>query len=96
MLAGISQGKPAGIVTYSPGPYGGTSAAMAIQPILHEMGALPVAALVRLAAPTDYLMEDGTVGNPEARMLKQLPTMLTQLEWMACAMKTQREMVGMW
>lgn len=34
-------GKPSGIVTYSPSPWGGCRASISIQPVLHELGALP-------------------------------------------------------
>jgi hypothetical protein len=40
------------------------------------------------------LKEDGTPVDPSHRMLKQLPELLTQLEWMAVAMKKQREKTG--
>ena len=33
--------KPSSIVTYSPGPWGGMRAAMAIQVMAHELGCLP-------------------------------------------------------
>mmetsp|Transcript_30399 Transcript_30399/g.50299 ORF Transcript_30399/g.50299 Transcript_30399/m.50299 type:complete len:228 (-) Transcript_30399:279-962(-) len=89
-------GKPSGIVTYSPSPWGGARASMSIQPVLHELGALPVSKMVHLPFPSDMLGEDGTPADPEHRMLKQLPAMLSQLEWMACAMKTQREATGLW
>ncbi len=88
-------GKPSGIVTYSPGPFGGARASIAIQPVLHELGALPVSKMVHLASPTEILNEDGTPSG-DHRMLNQLPAMLDQLEWMACAMKSQREATGLW
>ena len=37
--------KASAIVTYSPGPWGGMRCAMTLQPILHELGALPVSKL---------------------------------------------------
>ena len=40
--------------------------------------------------------EAGIPKDPEHRMLKQLPAMLNQLEWMAVAMRTQRECCGLW
>jgi NAD(P)H-dependent FMN reductase len=90
-------GKPSGIVTYSPGPFGGSRASIALQPVLHELGALPVSKIVSLASPSDMLTPEGAVkDDPPHRMLKQLPAMLNQLEWLACAMKKQRDTVGMW
>ena len=89
-------GKPSGIVTYSPGPWGGSRASIAIQPVLHELGALPVSKMVGLPDAAGMFNEDGTPKDPAHRMLKQLPGMLDQLEWAAVAMKAQREAVGLW
>mmetsp|Transcript_46849 Transcript_46849/g.146188 ORF Transcript_46849/g.146188 Transcript_46849/m.146188 type:complete len:215 (-) Transcript_46849:211-855(-) len=86
--------KASGIVTYSPGPFGGARGAVALRPFLSELGCLPVSKLVCLANPTSMFDEDGSVIDPEARMLGQLPGMLDQLEWMATAMKNHRELVG--
>lgn len=44
----------------------------------------------------DILNEDGTPKDPQNRMLKQLPGMLDQLEWMAVAMKRQRDETGVY
>ncbi|CAJ1946460.1 unnamed protein product [Cylindrotheca closterium] len=86
--------KPSGIITYSPGPFAGMRAAMSIQVMCHELGCLPVSKLVGIPAVSDLFNEDGTPKDPEARMLKQLPELLDQLEWMAMAMKSQREKTG--
>lgn len=86
--------KPSGIITYSPSPWGGMRGAMSIQVMLHELGALPVSKLVGLPVVAELIKEDGTPVDPSARMLKQLPAMLNQLEWMAVAMKRQRDETG--
>jgi len=86
--------KPSGIVTYSPGPFAGMRAAMAIQIMCHELGCLPVSKLCGLPTVSAFLEVDGTPKDPEERMLNQLPELLTQLEWMAVAMKNQREKFG--
>ncbi|KAL7434082.1 hypothetical protein ACHAXH_004393 [Discostella pseudostelligera] len=86
--------KPVGIVTYSPGPFAGMRAAMAIQIMCHELGCLPVSKLCGLPSPSDLLELDGTPKDANHRMLEQLPELLTQLEWMAVAMKNQREKTG--
>jgi len=86
--------KPSAIVTYSPGPWGGMRAAMSIQLLCHELGCLPVSKLCGLPSAGSLFDEDGTPVDPENRMLHQLPGMLTQLEWMGVAMKTQREKTG--
>ena len=69
---------PCGIVTYSPGPWGGMRAAMAIQVMCHELGTLPVSKLCGLPMISDLLNENGTPKDPQHRMLKQLPAMLDQ------------------
>ena len=89
-------GKPSAIITYSNGPWGGTRASIAIQPVLHELGCLPVSKMVALPAPHEMLKEDGEPVDASHRMLKQLPDMLKQLEWMGIAMKSQRGTCGLW
>ena len=86
--------KLSGIVTYSNGPLGGMRAAMSIQVMLHELGCLPVSKLCGFPLVADLLDSDGIPKDPAARMLKQLPGMLDQLEWMAVAMKRQRDETG--
>mgnify|MGYP001799477766 CR=1 FL=1 len=90
------KGKPSGIVTYSVGPWGGMRGAMAIQLMNHELGCLPVSKLCGLPFVSDTLNEDGTpkADSAHVRMLNQLPGMLTQVEWMAIAMKRQRDLTG--
>lgn len=82
--------KPSGIVTYSPGPFAGMRAAMSIQVMCHELGCLPVSKLCGIPVVSELLELDGTPKDPDERMLKQLPELLTQLEWMAMAMRSQR------
>ena len=86
--------KPSGIVTYSVGPWGGMRAAMSIQLMCHELGCLPVSKLCGIPTVSELLDENGAPKDPEARMLKQLSGMLGQLEWMAVAMKRQRDETG--
>lgn len=86
--------KPSAVVTYSSGPWGGMRAAMPICSMLHELGCLPVSKICGIPTASELLNEDGSPVEPPNRMLKQLPAMLTQLEWMAVAMKKQRELTG--
>ena len=86
--------KPSGIVTYSPGPYGGARAAMALRPFLSELGCLPVSKLACYPYPADLFEENGTAKDPNHRMLKQLPDLLGQLEWFAVACSNQRTATG--
>ncbi|KAL7481040.1 hypothetical protein ACHAW6_006716 [Cyclotella cf. meneghiniana] len=86
--------KPSGIVTYSPSPFAGMRAAMAIQIMCHELGCLPVSKLCGIPNVGDLFEPDGKPKDEENRLLKQLPELLTQLEWMAVAMANQREKTG--
>lgn len=86
--------KPSAIVTYSMGPWGGMRAAVALRPFLSELGCLPVSKLTGFPSAGDMFEADGTPKDPTNRMLGQLPAMLAQLEWMALAMKRQRELSG--
>ncbi|CAE7752660.1 fba, partial [Symbiodinium sp. CCMP2456] len=87
--------KPSCIVTYSPGPWAGMRAAMAARPFLAELGCIPVSKLAAFPAPSDLFDEEGAPKDPEARMLKQLPAMVGELEWMALAMKKMRDSAGL-
>ncbi|KAL3801334.1 hypothetical protein HJC23_006944 [Cyclotella cryptica] len=86
--------KPSGIVTYSPSPFAGMRAAMAIQIMCHELGCLPVSKLCGIPNVSDLFDLDGTPKDQGNRLLNQLPELLTQLEWMAVAMANQREKTG--
>ena len=87
--------KPSAIVTYSPGPWGGARAAMALRPFLSELGCLPVSKICGCPSAGDMFDAEGVPSDPENRMLKQLPAMLGQLEWLAVAMANQRASAGM-
>jgi chromate reductase len=84
--------KPCGIVTYSAGPWGGMRAAMALRPVLAELGAFSISALCGFPSAGDLFEQNGAAKDPENRMLKQLPKMLDQLEWTALAMLKQKEL----
>eukprot|EP00290_Baffinella_frigidus_P009415 CAMPEP_0180136856 /NCGR_PEP_ID=MMETSP0986-20121125/11803_1 /TAXON_ID=697907 /ORGANISM="non described non described, Strain CCMP2293" /LENGTH=226 /DNA_ID=CAMNT_0022078081 /DNA_START=19 /DNA_END=699 /DNA_ORIENTATION=+ len=86
--------KPSATITYSPGPWGGMRAAVALRPFLSELGCLPVSKLTGYPNASEMFNEDGTAKDPANRMLKQLAPMIGELEWMAMAMKAQREKTG--
>jgi len=88
-------GKPSAIITYSPGPWGGMRAAMALRPLLSELGCLSISKLTGYPSVSDLFNEDGTPKDPENRMLKQLPAQLTELEWVATAFAKMRAEVPM-
>ena len=85
--------KPSGIISYSAGPFGGARGAVALRPFLSELGCLPVSKMACFPTPDQYLDPDGSVSDPNNRMLKQLPELLSQLEWWAMAASNQREAV---
>ena len=86
--------KPSATVCYSPGPSGGARVAMALRPFLSELGCLPVSKLALLSDPASLLQPDGTPADPAHRALKQLPAMLSELEWFAVALRNQRDRCG--
>mmetsp|Transcript_29999 Transcript_29999/g.85895 ORF Transcript_29999/g.85895 Transcript_29999/m.85895 type:complete len:103 (-) Transcript_29999:300-608(-) len=86
--------KPSAIVTYSVSPWGGARTSIALQPMLHELGCLPVSKMTCYPTAGELFNEDGTPKDPEHRMLKQLPAMLTDLEWVATAFARMRGSLG--
>jgi len=86
--------KPSATVCYSPGPFGGARVAMALRPFLSELGCLPVSKLTLFPEPGNLFQEDGVPKDPSHRMLNQLPAMLSELEWMAVAMRNQKDRYG--
>jgi len=87
--------KPSGIITYSPGPYGGARAAVALRPFLSELGCLPVSTMACFSMVGDIFEEDGSVKDENNRQLKQLDGLLKELEWWAVACANQRDASGM-
>ena len=86
--------RPSAIVCYSPGPFGGARAAMELRPFLSELGCIPATKLTLLSNPAGYLGPDGTVKDPAHGMLLQLPAQLGELEWLAVAMRAQKDRSG--
>jgi len=82
--------KVSAIVTYSMGPWGGIRAAMALRPLLSELGCIPVSKLTGIPNAGELFESDGQPKDPTNRMLNQLPAMLEQLEWFAVACANQR------
>lgn len=86
--------KPSGIITYSPSPYGGARAAVALRPFLSELGCLPVSKLGCFSNVGDIFNADGSVKDENNRQLKQLGGVLDQIEWLAVACIRQKELCG--
>ena len=74
-------------MTYSAGPFGGARAAMALRPMLSELGCLPVSKLCCLPTANELFGADGTPVDAAARTLKQLPEMLSQVTIASCCLR---------
>ena len=68
-------------------------AAVALRPIVAELGAVSVSRLCGFPDAGELFDEAGNPKDPAHRMLNQLPSMLAQLEWYAVAMKEARDKV---
>jgi NAD(P)H-dependent FMN reductase len=84
--------KPSGIITYSPSPYGGARAAVALRPFLSELGCLSVSKMGCFSMVGDIFEQDGSVKDAENRQLKQLAGVLEQVEWLAVACLKQKDL----
>ncbi|XP_052086450.1 NADH-dependent flavin reductase subunit 2-like [Mytilus californianus] len=84
--------KPSAIVCYSPGIYGGMRAAMALRPLLSEIGTLSVSNIFGIPEVHKALDEEGAPKNDH--MEKGAGKLLDQLDWYATAMKNHRNTAG--
>ncbi|OWF34947.1 uncharacterized protein LOC110443524 [Mizuhopecten yessoensis] len=80
--------KPSGIVTYSAGQYGGMRAAMQLRAMTGELGCLSVSNIFGIPNAQNSLDSDGKPLNDH--MESGAKKMITQLDWMAWAMKNHR------
>eukprot|EP00980_Cylindrotheca_fusiformis_P015984 scaffold4690_cov116-Cylindrotheca_fusiformis.AAC.14 len=85
--------KPSAIVSYSAGQWGGTRAAIALRPVLSELGCLPVSAMIHLPSAQDVLREDGSLVADEDKWRQYTDRCFSQLEWWATATKQHRQRV---
>ncbi|KAK7486026.1 hypothetical protein BaRGS_00022778 [Batillaria attramentaria] len=85
--------KPSGIVSYSPGIYGGMRAAMQLRSFLSELGCLSVNNIFGIPEVHKAIDENGKPLNEH--MEKGLNTMMTQLEFYARALKNHKEKCGL-
>ena len=81
--------KPSAIVSYSAGQWGGTRAAIALRPILSELGCLPVSAMIHIPKAQDVVNEDGAFCIPEeaTEWISYMDRSFSQLEWWGEAAK---------
>ena len=88
--------KPSAIVSYSAGQWGGVRAAIALRPILSELGCLPVSAMIHVPRSQSLLDEDGNLVDESEQQEKWIVYMdrcISQLEWWGEAAKNQRNAV---
>lgn len=84
--------RPAAIMSYSGGRYGGVRAAVQLRPVLGELGMASISTILAVPSVSDALAEDGT---PKADYLaKASRQFLDELDWWASAAKTQRAAAG--
>lgn len=81
--------RPSAIVSYSAGRIAGMRSAMALRPMLGEMGMPSVPAIFGIGPIQKLLDEDGV--NPDGELDKRLPRFLDETLWYAEALKAQRE-----
>ncbi|XP_060084742.1 NAD(P)H-dependent FMN reductase PA1204-like isoform X2 [Ylistrum balloti] len=80
--------KPSGLVTYSAGQYGGMRAAMQLRALTGELGCLSVSNIFGIPSAQKSLDSEGNPLNEH--MESGANKLLTQLDWMAWAMKNHR------
>jgi NAD(P)H-dependent FMN reductase len=87
--------KPSAIVSYSAGQWGGTRAAIALRPILSELGCLPVSAMIHIAKAQEVLNENGVPATTDEvpSWDQYLDRCFSQLEWWGQATKEHRKIV---
>ena len=79
--------KPSAIVSYSAGSFGGVRAAMALRPILPELGMPSIPSVFSISK----IQEFGDEGEPTEGYDKRIGKFLDELEWYARAFKVERE-----
>lgn len=82
--------KPSLIVSYSAGQWGGVRAANALRPILSELGALPVSAMIHVPKAGEAFDEDGAPREDADRWAQYADRGVAQLEWWATAAREHR------
>jgi chromate reductase len=83
----MSKGDGSGMAT------GGTRAALALRPILSELGCLPVSAMVHIPHAQEVFQEDGSLLADTERWESYMDRCLHQLVWWGQAAQQQRQVV---
>ncbi|WP_040325199.1 NADPH-dependent FMN reductase [Aurantimonas manganoxydans] len=84
--------RPSTIVSYSAGRFGGVRAAIALRPILAEMGMPSLPSILAIPSIGNSLGEDGTA--MEDWIDRSAAKWLDEFEWYATALKAKREADG--
>jgi len=84
--------RPAGIVSYSTGGFGGVRAAIQLRAFLSEMGMPTISSIFAISKIGDSLDESGA--SPEAALTKRAGQFLDELEWYEEALQRQRKEKG--
>ena len=84
--------RPSTIVSYSAGRFGGVRAAIALRPILAEMGMPSLPSILAIPAIGKSLGEDGAA--TEEWIDRSAAKWLDEFEWYATALKAKREADG--
>ncbi|MFN6572009.1 NAD(P)H-dependent oxidoreductase [Dendronalium sp. ChiSLP03b] len=84
--------RPAGIVSYSAGSFGGVRAAIQLRAFLSEMGMATISSIFAISKIRDSLDEAGA--SREAALTKRIGQFLDELEWYEEALQRQRKEKG--
>ncbi|MEH2228897.1 MAG: NAD(P)H-dependent oxidoreductase [Nostoc sp.] len=84
--------RPAGIVCYSAGSFGGVRAAIQLRAFLSEMGMPTISSIFAISKIGNFLDEAGT--SQETALTKRVGQFLNELEWYEEALQRQRKENG--
>ena len=84
--------RPAGIVSYSVGGFGGVRAAVHLRVMLGEMGMPTISSMFAISKITAALNAEGE--PQDESLIKQLGSFLDELEWYEEALQRQRQEKG--
>ncbi|MBD0265989.1 MAG: NAD(P)H-dependent oxidoreductase [Tolypothrix sp. Co-bin9] len=84
--------RPAGIVSYSAGGFGGVRAAIQLRAFLSEMGMPTISSIFAISKIGDSLDESGA--SQEAGLTKRVGQFFDELEWYEEALQRQRKEKG--
>ncbi len=87
-------GKPAGIVTYSAGPFGGARAGPHYRVILGELGMVTCSILFTVSGVAKAFDDDGKDVTPNGDYERRVVRFLDELDWYAEALAAKRAAAG--